>query len=116
MSQAYIKQIVTDVITRFQTRNPAEIARALEIGVKYADIGALKGFYTVIMETPFIVLNQNISEEEQRTILAHELGHHLLHEHLVQQDGIRETVLYDLSSQPEYEANVFSAHLLLDPK
>ncbi len=116
MSQAYIKQLAAATAKQAGTRDPLQIAATLGIGIKYSDIGTLKGFYAWVMESPFIVLNQTLGEAEQKSVLAHELGHHLLHEHLVQQDGIRETVLYDLSSQPEYEANLFAAHLLTDPE
>lgn len=114
MSQQYIKQKAAATLQQFQTRDPEQIAKGLDIGIRYADIGTLKGFYTVMLDNPFIVINQALPEAEQRVVLAHELGHHLLHEHLVQTDGIRETVLYDISSKPEYEANLFAAHLLLE--
>ncbi len=114
MSKAYSKQQAELLIQRLQTRDPLQIARELDIGIKYADLGSLKGFYSIMLGNPFIVLNESLHETEAKIVLAHELGHHILHAHLAKQDGVRETVLYDLSSQPEYEANVFAAHLLLD--
>lgn len=114
MSQEYIKRKAKELIRRFDTRDPLQIAQALGISVKYADIGALKGFYTVMLGNRFIVVNQNLSEQEQRLVLAHELGHDQLHKHLAAEDSIRQTILYDLSSKAEFEANLFAAHLLLE--
>lgn len=113
MSQEYIRKKAREIFCQYATNDPVQIAHDLDIGIKYADIGALKGLYTIVLDKPFIVVNQNLSETEQQIVLAHELGHHLLHQHFVQADGLRETVLYDMSSKPEYEANVFAAHLLL---
>ncbi len=114
MSQAFIKSEALRLIEKHRTREPAQLAQELGIGIKYADIGTLKGFFTVILDQPFIVINQSLTESEARIVLAHELGHQILHEHLVQADGLRECILYDLSSKPEFEANLFAACLLLD--
>jgi Zn-dependent peptidase ImmA (M78 family) len=50
----------------------------------------------------------------RRIVCAHELGHDVLHQHLAKQGAIQEFVMYDMTGRPEYEANVFAAHLLLD--
>ena len=113
MSQEYIRKKAREIFCQYATNDPVQIAHDLDIGIKYADIGALKGLYTIVLDKPFIVVNQNLSEAEQQIVLAHELGHHLLHQHFVQADGLRETVLYDMSSKPEYEANVFASQILL---
>ena len=47
---------------------------------------------------------------------AHELGHDQLHRDLAKLGALQEFVLYDMSTRPEYEANVFAASTLLDEK
>ena len=47
-------------------------------------------------------------------ICAHELGHDRLHLHFAKNFAIREFGLFDMSSKPEREANIFAAELLID--
>ena len=50
----------------------------------------------------------------QRIVCAHELGHDDLHRELAMNSALQEFMLYDMKTRPEYEANVYAAHLLLD--
>ena len=50
-------------------------------------------------------------------VCAHEIGHDLLHRELAKGSGsLPEFVLFDMRSTPEYEANAFAAHLLIDDR
>ena len=113
MSREYIQKLVRELIQTYQTRDPAQIAKELHISIKYADIGSLKGLYTSILGEKFIIINQALSEEQQRLVLAHELGHDRLHRHFID-NVLQETLLYDMTSQPEHEANLFASELLID--
>ena len=113
MTREYIQKQVQELISRFETRDPARIAEALGISIKYADIGSLKGLYTIVLKNRFIVVNESLGESQQRLILAHELGHDRLHRHFIN-DILQETMLYDMTSQPEHEANLFASELLID--
>ena len=54
-------------------------------------------------------------EEVQRIILAHEIGHAVLHkEQLANLKAFHDFALYDTATRYEYEANLFAAELLLD--
>ena len=116
MNKNYIKNQVAELVQKYNTRDPAQIADSLGISIKWADIGTLKGMYTVLLGSPFIVVNNALSEPDSRQIIAHELGHDRLHRHFAEEGVLQETMLYDMTSQPEYEANVFAAHLLMDPQ
>jgi Zn-dependent peptidase ImmA (M78 family) len=106
---------VEALVKRYKTRDPEELARSLGIGVVYnSELAKLKGFYTVMMRKRFIVINDNLCDNEKRIVLSHELGHDRLHRTLAENATLREFVLYDMKSRPEYEANVFAAELLLD--
>jgi len=49
-----------------------------------------------------------------RIILAHEIGHAILHRSIVGVQGYHDFQLFDETSKMEYEANLFAAELLLN--
>jgi len=69
--------------------------------------------YKVIQRSRFIFINGNISESDQRTICAHELGHDRLHKQFAKTTAYQEFMLYDMRTRPEYEANIFASELLI---
>ena len=68
--------------------------------------GRLKEFYL----RGSIVINENLSNREKRELVAHAIGHHLLHagNHLAMQKRI-----YSFGNYHEKQANVFAACLLM---
>lgn len=115
MGAEYLTEIGRELVKRSGTRNPFIIAEDLGINVLYrTDIKNLKGMYRIIKRNRFIFINQNLSEQMQTIVCAHEIGHDRLHQHLAKGNGLREFVLYDMTSKPEYEANVVAAEILLD--
>lgn len=103
------------LIRRCETRDPFRIARALGIEVLFVDsLRQLKGMYRVIKRNRFILLNRDNSERMNRIVCAHELGHDQLHRRSAVDQALKEFVLYDMTTQQEYEANLFAAELLLD--
>ena len=67
-----------------------------------------------LMAAALIILNNDLSEHMQRIVCAHELGHDQLHRELAQNSPLREFVIYDMKSKPEYEANIVASEILLD--
>lgn len=115
MSTDYIFDKAKKKVLYYDTRNPFIIAR--ESGIKIEirhDFKRLKGMYSVIKRNRFIFINGNLPEQVQQVICAHELGHDALHREIAKNSYLQEFMLYDMKSRPEYEANVFAAHLLLD--
>lgn len=110
----YILNVSKKIIKKYKTRNPFAIAEAMNIEVLYFDLGKLKGFYKKDGHNRFIVINENLNEPLQKIVCAHELGHDQLHRYLAKNSYIKEFMLYDMKSRPEYEANMFAAELLLD--
>jgi len=108
-----IKEIANRLVKKNKTRDPFEIAKETGIEIEYADLGRLKGMYVYLKRNRFIVLNNNLPESMQRIVCAHELGHDRLHRELAKEKALKEFMLYDMSSRPEYEANLFAAELLL---
>ncbi len=116
MSAEYIYDMVAEVTRKYKTRDPFALADSMDIDVDFADLGSLKGFYIVYNCNRFVVLNKSLTETLSGVILAHELGHDLLHRHLAENGGIKESSFFDMKSRPEMEANIFAANLLISDK
>lgn len=114
---AYYSNIIAaseKLIRKYQTNDPFIIAKALGIEILYSDkLKRLKGMYRIIKRNRFIILNSKNSTEINRIVCAHELGHDRLHKVYADSEAFQEFTLYDMSSQYEYEANIFAANLLL---
>ena len=78
-----IKREVARLKAKFQASDPYSICRALGIRVSQAPMGvrqdSCKGFFIVNARCKLIMLNSDLEEEVRRIILAHELGHAILH-------------------------------------
>lgn len=109
-----IQATADDLVAKYDSRDPFVIAKAEGIEVVYRTFDRLKGFYTRFDDQSFIVLNQELSPVEMKLTCAHELGHDQLHQELAEDRILQEFMFYDLTRQPEYEANLFAAGLLLD--
>ena len=109
-----ILEEVDKLTKKYKTRDPFEIAKGLNIDIIYHDLGNLKGYYYYQSRMKYIVINKNISEDLKPVICAHELGHDRLHLHFAKNFAIREFGLFDMSSKPEREANLFAAELLIN--
>ena len=114
MQRSYIIKLANDLAKQYQTRDPFALAQALGLSVQFSDIGGVKGFYTVISGKRFVVLNDALDSEQATCILAHEIGHDRLHRHFAADRTLQDIMLYDMESQPEHEANIFAAALILD--
>ncbi len=117
MTHDYIKSEADRLVRAAKSRDPYELAELDGAFVREADLGSLKGMYTVVLGNPFIIINRSLPERTKKIICAHELGHHRLHRELAE-GGVhmREFMLYKMDERPEYEANIFAAYLLLDEK
>jgi Zn-dependent peptidase ImmA (M78 family) len=81
---------------KFKTRDPYELCDALDIKVRYKDLGTqIKAYYIHIARIRNIVINYNVSEVVQRILVAHELGHDRLHTQLAMQKGFHELELFN---------------------
>jgi len=107
---------VTDFTKKYYTRDPFVLAEAMDVDVDFADLGTLKGFYIVYKRGRYIVLNKSLTDSLSGIILAHELGHDILHRHLAENGGLKESSFFDMKSKPEMEANIFAANLLISDK
>lgn len=106
-----IKKIVTYYKKKFGTNNPFEIAEALHIQTAVGNIGSREGCYMYLKRHKCIFLNEKLDSHEQRFVMAHELGHAIMHPKENCYFIRNKTLL--LNSKLEIEANKFAIELLL---
>ena len=106
-----IKTKVDELVNKYNTICPFELADQLNIIVRHLPLGSLKGLYQLILDDKFIILNDNLTSTQKPLILAHELGHAVLHTH----DNIIAFKRHTLFSHSklETEADTFASELLL---
>ncbi len=109
--QKNIKKIVTSYMRKLGTSNPFEIAEALHIEFAFGDLGTREGCYMYLKRHKCIFLNENLDEHEMNFVMAHELGHAILHPRENCYFIRNKTLMLD--SKIEIEANKFAIELLL---
>ena len=107
-----IKLRVNNLIKKYQTSNPFVLCRYLNITVVYADLGNIKGFYKKVITNKYIVLNEELTQDERILVLSHELGHAMLHSTKNIQFSMQHTI-FKFHKQEE-EADEFARYLLMD--
>lgn len=105
-----IKKLVSYYVKKFDSTNPFEIADALGIIVQTGKLG-FEGCYMFLKNHRCIFLNEDLSDRDKLFVMAHELGHAIMH----RKDNcyfIRNQTLL-LNSKKEIEANTFAVELLV---
>lgn len=106
-----IQDIVSFYVKKYQTTNPFQVARNLNILYQEGDLGEYSGCYMFLKNHRYIFLNNNLNENEKRFVMAHELGHAILHKKQNCYFIRNKTLL--LNAKIEKEANLFASYLLL---
>lgn len=102
-------RIVGDIVREYGTRNPFRIAEAMDAIVLIVPLKGVNGFYHRYMDQDLIYINDDLSEEEQIIVCAHELGHMILHHDI---DSIFLDSPVCKPGKLELEANAFALQLL----
>lgn len=107
---------VKHLVQKCGTRKPEKIAKELNIIIKKVPFKSqkTKGFFKKQFGKKFIVVNSNLDEFLQEIVIAHELGHAILHSNRLT-SYIHEFTLFPRGKY-ENEANKFAAELLIDEK
>ena len=109
-----IKLRVKNLEKKYGTRDPYKLCKRLKINIIYMDLGEIKGIYKKVVTNKFIVINENLDKFCQKVVLAHELGHAILH-HSKEIQTLKDYDLFLIyTNQIEIEANTFAAELLID--
>lgn len=109
----WIKQIVNGLIEMYSTRDVYELLNNLEVTLIRKELFKNeKGrFFRDMFGNETIFISNNLSEEEEKIVIAHELGHLILHTDL-NTSFYTENHLIN-KNKLEMEANKFAAELLI---
>ena len=103
--------------TKYDESDPLRLAHAMKIKVSYEPMGTFdgccKGFFIIHKRIRHITINSDLPKVLQKVVLAHELGHNVLHASSASGAAFHEITLFDDTDAQEYEANVFASELLL---
>ena len=111
----HIIETVDKLVREYHTRDPYELCQLLGIKIHYYDLQKkLKGFFYYQSRQKNIVIDHNVNGILERILVAHELGHAVLHTKIAMMHGFQEMEVFDDRSIEENEANFFAAELLLE--
>lgn len=119
MEDINIKQKVKELRKFYGQTEPSQLANYLGIELIFsANLRNVLGMYTKINQVPFIFINENLAESVQKLVIAHELGHAILHSDEIKEDLFINDDLSNLGQKVvisyEHEANLFAAFLLIN--
>lgn len=106
-----VKKRANQLARKYKSRNPFEIIRGLNVILVRCPLSGIRGFYQYFQRNNIIYLDENLSDQEQKFVLAHELGHMFLHKKA-------NAIFMDAKTQLnttkyEMEADLFAIELLL---
>jgi Zn-dependent peptidase ImmA (M78 family) len=107
-----IKNIVSYYTRKYKTNDPFLLADYLKIIVQKGDLGKFSGCYMYLKKHKCIFLNSNLDYVNSKMVMAHEIGHAILHTRTNCCFMASKTFL--LTSKIEIQANKFAAELLID--
>lgn len=108
----WIKEKTNQLKERYNTDCPYQLAEHLKIHVTQHNLHhEINGYYKYDRRNQYIVINDNLDEQLQKVVCAHELGHAVLHKH-VNTPFMRSNTFLSVS-KIEREANRFAAELLV---
>lgn len=106
-----IKSIVNNLVIKYGTNCPFELAKHLGVEVIFEPLGKSWGYYSKHFRIPIIHINQDLSEGSQIFTCAHELGHVIQHPD-TDTSFLKMHTLFS-ADKIEIEANTFAIELLL---
>ena len=106
-----IKQKANLLAKRYNSRNPFEIIKNLNVILVYYPLKDVRGFYQYFQRNNIIYIDENLSENEQIMVCAHEVGHMILHKN--SNALFMDTRTHFVTTKYENEANTFAAELLI---
>lgn len=110
-----IQKLVNDLYRKHKTRNPFELAENLGLIIITQELDpSIHGAYYYKVRNGIICINSIYSEEHQQYVLAHEIGHYLLHRKL-NIKFLQCTTFYS-KDKFEKQANMFAAEYLISDK
>ncbi|MCD7751521.1 MAG: ImmA/IrrE family metallo-endopeptidase [Lachnospiraceae bacterium] len=114
MPKDYIFERAEELVRRYKTRDPVELLKCMNVTVREtAQYDRLKGYCFLCCQTYYVMISSFLSEPEKKIVAAHELGHIVLHKQELKLAPMKDSVLYNMTSKTEYEANLYAANTLI---
>lgn len=109
-----IHKQVEQLVEKYQTRDPIELLESLGVIVKEtSQYQNLKGYCFSSCQSVYTMLSSFLSDGEKRIVAGHELGHIVLHRNVLKLAPMLDDKLYNMVNVTEYQANLFTADLLI---
>ncbi|EAH0733595.1 ImmA/IrrE family metallo-endopeptidase [Listeria monocytogenes] len=106
------KEMMNKIIIKYKTSNPLELCALLNITVVPWNLSEdTNGFYKYVRRNRFIFYNSNLPEHQIKYVVAHELGHAVLHTRV--NATFTKSIHWANLSKIELEAHQFAVNLLL---
>lgn len=106
-----IKSRVDKLVRRYKTRNPFEMIKGMNVVLVYYPLVDIRGFYQYFKRNNIIYIDETLSDPDKKFVLAHELGHMILHK---KSNAIfMDTRTFMKTSGYELEADKFAVNLLI---
>ncbi len=113
----YICTMVQGIRERYRESDPFRLCEEMGVMTLFSPMGsdksACKGFFLTQSRIKAITVNSDLSQDMQKIICAHELGHAMLHRDKSGINAFHDFSFFDGNDRLEYEANIFAAELLL---
>ncbi|MDB5053259.1 MAG: ImmA/IrrE family metallo-endopeptidase [Bacilli bacterium] len=108
-----ITRRVKNLTKKHKTNCPFQLADLLNINVWFLELGDnCRGYYLRTLRRRYIAINSSLSDEWQRFVCAHELGHDRLHSGMTGYYFIEQHTLFN-PGKFERQANSYAVKLLL---
>lgn len=106
-----IKAKANQLVRKYKTRNPFEIIKGMNVILVFYPLHGIRGFYQYFQRNNIIYIDESLSDNDKALVLAHELGHMMLHK---KSNAIfMDTRTQFKTSKYEIEANKFAMELLI---
>lgn len=106
-----IKAKVRKLVRKYKTRNPFEMIRGMNVILVLYPLQGVRGFYQYFQRNNIIYIDEALSDTDKAFVLAHEIGHMLLHK---KSNAIfMDTRTQFKTTRYELEADKFAIELLV---
>ena len=110
-----LSKVGASLVRRFGTRDPFQIAKEWESLFFFVRIWLSKRNVPRHQTQSYLFSEQGSGgQNAPHRLVPMRLGHDQLHRKLAQANSLHEFMLYDMTTRPEYEANIVVAEILID--
>lgn len=106
-----IKRKVNQLVRLFDTRDPFEMIKGMNVILVFYPLDGVRGFYQYFKRNNIIYIDESLSRHDQQFVCAHELGHMFLHKR--SNALFMDTRTQFNTSRYELEADKFAVNLLI---